>query len=306
MKLIYAGAPAFSVPPLAALRQAGFEVLAVLTQPDKPVGRKGVLTPTPLKAYALQEGIPVLEYAKVRDNVSALAQMGADALITCAYGQILSKEILDIPRLGVLNVHGSLLPLYRGSAPIQRALMNGDKETGITIMKTDVGMDSGDILSQEKTLIDSDDYVEDLYAKLSVIGARLLLDTIDGYESGKIKPVPQNAECATYAPMLKKEEAYIDFSASCEQVRNVIRGMGYGVCLLGGTPLKIFRADLRESLGRPGEILVAAKDEFVVACGTGALAITDVQASGKKRMKTADFLNGMRISAGEFLARVKD
>ena len=306
MRIVFLGTPEFAVPSLSALSEK-YEVAGVITQPDREKDRKGRLIKGAVALTAESKGLPVFQFEKIKtEGADALRALHPDIMVTCAYGQILSKEILDIPRLGVLNVHGSLLPLYRGSAPIQRALMNGDKETGITIMKTDVGMDSGDILSQEKTLIDSDDYVEDLYAKLSVIGARLLLDTIDGYASGKIKPVPQNAECATYAPMLKKEEAYIDFSASCEQVRNVIRGMGYGVCLLGGTPLKIFRADLRESCGRPGEILVAAKDEFVVACGTGSLAITDVQASGKKRMKTADFLNGMRISAGEFLARVKD
>ncbi len=305
MRIVFLGTPEFAVPSLNALTE-NYEVVGVVTQPDREKDRKGRVIKGAVASVAESKGIPVFKFEKIRtEGADALRSLRPDIMVTCAYGQILSEEILNIPRLGVLNVHGSLLPLYRGSAPIQRAIMNGERETGITIMKTDVGMDSGDILSQQKVTIENDDYVGDLYEKLSVIGANLLIKTIEGYVSGSIKPVPQDAGRATYAPMLKKEEAYLDFSASCESVRNVIRGMGYGVCLLSGAPLKIYRADLREDNGKPGEILVAAKNDFVVACGAGALEITELQASGKKRMKTSDFLNGTKIAAGEFLTSAK-
>lgn len=226
-------------------------------------------------------------------------------MITCAYGQILSQEILDIAPLGVLNVHGSVLPKYRGSAPIQRALINGEKKTGVTIMKTDIGMDTGAILSMEELEINGDDYVGDLYEKLSCMGADLLIKTLDGYLSGEIIPVPQNDALATQAPPLKKEEAYLDFTRSAESVRNVIRGFGYGVCEFRDEQLKIYRAEAIDDCGEntAGTVVTAVKHDFIVACGSGALAISELQACGKKRMKTADFLNGVHVMPGEILRK---
>jgi methionyl-tRNA formyltransferase len=220
-------------------------------------------------------------------------------MVTCAYGQILSQEILDIAPLGVINVHGSILPEYRGSAPIQRALIDGKTETGITIMKTDIGMDSGDILAIEKLAIEDGDYVSDLYRKLSEIGAKLLIETLDKYISGQIIPIKQDESKVTFAPPLKKEESVIDFSRPATEIRNTMRGFGYAVCSYKGTPIKIYNAETVDLEGDNGEVLRAQKKELVVACGDGALKINELQMSGKKKMATADFLNGVKIAVGD-------
>lgn len=302
MRIVFLGTPAFAVPSLTALHEK-YGVAAVVCQPDREKDRKGRPVEGAVKAAAGALKLPVFQFEKIkRDGVEILKDLRPDLMVTCAYGQILSQEILDIPPLGVINVHGSLLPAYRGSAPIQRALINGESKTGVTIMKTDAGMDSGAVLSSESVDIQSDDYVDGLYDKLSVAGARLLCETLDDYIAGKLKPVPQDEEKATYAPMLKKEEAYIDFDRSAAEVRNLIRGFGYGICGLSGQSLKIYRADLADGTGCPGEILSAAKGMFVVACRKGALRLQELQLSGKKRMTAADFLNGVKLCVGDSLS----
>lgn len=306
MRAVFLGTPDFAVPSLNALCGCA-EVVAVVCQPDRERDRKGKVIEGAVKKRAAELGIPIYQFEKIRrDGVESLRSLAPDIMITCAYGQILSQEILDIAPLGVLNVHGSILPRYRGSAPIQRALINGEKETGVTIMKTDIGMDTGAILAIEKLPIADDDYVGDLYDKLSVIGAELLVKTLAGYVNGGIKPVPQDDAFATVAPPLKKEEAYLDFNNSAESVRNIIRGFGYGVCGFRGEQLKIYRADIadNEANVKAGTVIKAVKNDFIVACGEGALALTEVQASGKKRMRTADFLNGVRVSSGEKLTKI--
>lgn len=305
MRVVFLGTPEFAVPSLDALYEH-VEVVGAVCQPDRERDRKGRIIEGAVKRRAEELGIPVYQFEKIRrDGVETLRALAPDVMITCAYGQILSQEILDIAPLGVLNVHGSVLPKYRGSAPIQRALINGEKKTGVTIMKTDIGMDTGAILSMEELEINDDDYVGDLYEKLSCVGADLLIKTLDGYLSGKIIPVPQNDALATQAPPLKKEEAYLDFTRSAESVRNVIRGFGYGVCEFRDEQLKIYRAEAIDDCGEntAGTVVTAVKHDFIVACGSGALAISELQACGKKRMKTADFLNGVHVMPGEILRK---
>ena len=305
MRVVFLGTPEFAVPSLDALYEHA-EVVGAVCQPDRERDRKGRIIEGAVKRRAEELGIPVYQFEKIRrDGVETLCALAPDVMITCAYGQILSQEILDIAPLGVLNVHGSVLPKYRGSAPIQRALINGEKKTGVTIMKTDIGMDTGAILSMEELEINGDDYVGDLYEKLSCVGADLLIKTLDGYLSGEIIPVPQNDALATQAPPLKKEEAYLDFTRSAESVRNVIRGFGYGVCEFRDEQLKIYRAEAIDDCGEntAGTVVTAVKHDFIVACGSGALAISELQACGKKRMKTADFLNGVHVMPGEILRK---
>ncbi len=305
MRVVFLGTPEFAVPSLDALYEH-VEVVGAVCQPDRERDRKGRIIEGAVKRRAEELGIPVYQFEKIRrDGVETLRALAPDVMITCAYGQILSQEILDIAPLGVLNVHGSVLPKYRGSAPIQRALINGEKKTGVTIMKTDIGMDTGAILSMEELEINGDDYVGDLYEKLSCVGADLLIKTLDGYLSGEIIPVPQNDALATQAPPLKKEEAYLDFTRSAESVRNVIRGFGYGVCEFRDEQLKIYRAEAIDDCGEntAGTVVTAVKHDFIVACGSSALAISELQACGKKRMKTADFLNGVHVMPGEILRK---
>ena len=305
MRVVFLGTPEFAVPSLDALYEHA-EVVGAVCQPDRERDRKGRIIEGAVKRRAEELGIPVYQFEKIRrDGVETLRALAPDVMITCAYGQILSQEILDIAPLGVLNVHGSILPKYRGSAPIQRALINGEKKTGVTIMKTDIGMDTGAILSMEELEINGDDYVGDLYEKLSCVGADLLIKTLDGYLSGEIIPVPQNDALATQAPPLKKEEAYLDFTRSAESVRNVIRGFGYGDCEFRDEQLKIYRAEAIDDCGEntAGTVVTAVKHDFIVACGSGALAISELQACGKKRMKTADFLNGVHVMPGEILRK---
>lgn len=305
MRVVFLGTPEFAVPSLDALYKHA-EVVGAVCQPDRERDRKGRIIEGAVKRRAEELGIPVYQFEKIRrDGVETLRALAPDVMITCAYGQILSQEILDIAPLGVLNVHGSVLPKYRGSAPIQRALINGEKKTGVTIMKTDIGMDTGAILSMKELEINGDDYVGDLYEKLSCVGADLLIKTLDGYLSGEIIPVPQNDALATQAPPLKKEEAYLDFTRSAESVRNVIRGFGYGVCEFRDEQLKIYRAEAIDDCGEntAGTVVTAVKHDFIVACGSGALAISELQACGKKRMKTADFLNGVHVMPGEILRK---
>lgn len=305
MRVVFLGTPEFAVPSLDALYEHA-EVVGAVCQPDRERDRKGRIIEGAVKRRAEELGIPVYQFEKIRrDGVETLCALAPDVMITCAYGQILSQEILDIAPLGVLNVHGSVLPKYRGSAPIQRALINGEKKTGVTIMKTDIGMDTGAILSMKELEINGDDYVGDLYEKLSCVGADLLIKTLDGYLSGEIMPVPQNDALATQAPPLKKEEAYLDFTRSAESVRNVIRGFGYGVCEFRDEQLKIYRAEAIDGCGEntAGTVVTAVKHDFIVACGSGALAISELQACGKKRMKTADFLNGVHVIPGEILRK---
>ncbi|MDR0426577.1 MAG: methionyl-tRNA formyltransferase [Clostridiales bacterium] len=299
MRIVFLGTPGFALPTLNMLHRT-FGLAAVVCQPDREKDRKGRLVEGAVRRRANELSLPVYQFEKVsRDGAAALKGLRPDLMVTCAYGQLLSQEVLDIPPLGVLNVHGSLLPKYRGAAPIQRALMAGEAETGVTVMKTDKGMDSGAIVSAVRVPVPDGMYVDGLYEALSEAGARLLAETLPGYCSGELVPVPQDAAAATLAPPLKRADYLLDFSLGAETLRNQIRGAGEGHCLFRGEPFKVYRAELCPAAGKGGEVLRADKTGLCVACGAGALVFTWVQAAGKKRMAAADFINGSRIRTGE-------
>ncbi len=300
MRVVFLGTPDFAVPTLNALVEK-YDVVAIVCQPDKAKNRKGELIFGAVKQRALELNIPLYQFNKIREEgVQILKDIAPDIMITCAYGQILSQEILDIPKYGILNVHGSLLPKYRGSAPIQWSLIDGEEKTGVTIMKTALGMDTGDVVSKREIIIDDSMYLEELYSALKVMGAQLLIDTIDEYVSGKIVPIPQNEDMATKCRMLTKEDAKIDFSASNTTIRNRIRGLGYGYFLYNNEPVKVYRAELREGKGNCGQILSHTKEGVEVACNNGSVLFTSLQMPGKKRMDAKDFINGVKLS-GEVL-----
>lgn len=302
MRVVFLGTPNFAVNSLNAVAQR-YDVVAVITQPDRERDRKGRVIEGAVAKRAKELNLPLYQFDKIRrDGVQTLKSLAPDLMITCAYGQILSQEIIDIAPMGIYNVHGSLLPKYRGSAPIQRALINGEKYTGVTIMKTDIGMDSGDILAVEKVEIDENDYVDELYEKLSVVGAKLLIETIENAIEGKIVPIKQDENEVTYAPMIKKDDEKIDFNNSAKVVRDKIRGVGFGVCLYGETIVKIFKLSEKrlDDDYKIGAVVYADKKGIVVACANNsAIVITELQQSGKKRMHAVDFLNGVKISTGD-------
>ena len=304
MKIIYAGAPAFSVMPLAALQDAGFEVAAVVTQPDKPTGRKAVLTPTPLKSFALSRDIPVLDFAKIRDHIAELKEIGADAMVTCAYGQILTQQVLDSFPAGVYNIHTSLLPRWRGASPVQHAILAGDKETGVTVMRTDIGLDTGDILLQEKIEISLSDTAATLSERLSQMGAKLIVAALRAVQEGTAVFRRQLQEGATLCKKICKEECLVDFSKPAEELSCLIRAMSpepLAFSRLHGKLVNFYFAEAAEgdAEGACGEVVRADKTGIYVKTGRGILKISELQQEGGKKLKAADFVNGRKISVGD-------
>ena len=299
MKLIFAGTPAFALPALRALF-ASETVAAVLTQPDKPQGRKGVLTPSPVKTEAERLGIPVLQPVKLREDYSALAALGADLMVTCAYGQILTQNILDLFPLGVWNVHASLLPAYRGAAPIARAVMDGEDRTGVTIMKTEAGLDTGDMLLQESVAIEKTDTAGTLATRLASVGAELIVKALRLIESGtcELKRQGEGFVCKKVA------RTQVDFTRPANEVSALIRGLSpsplsFGV--VNGLTLNFYTAEALETEeGDPaGTVLVSSpKTGFIVKCGRGAVRILRLQPAGGKEMSDKDFCNGRKVSEG--------
>lgn len=305
MKIIFLGTPDFSVPSLQALIDSHHEVLAVVTQPDKPVGRSGKLCFSPVKELALKHNIPVLQYKKIRlEGVQDLKDLAPDIMVTCAFGQILSKEIIDIAPHGIINVHASLLPLYRGAAPIQWSVINGDKQTGITIMQTEEGIDTGDIIKVEKTDIGNEETSEELFERLSVLGATTLIKALDDIESGKAVFVKQNDELATHVKMLKKEDGLLNFNQNSETLRNFIRGMNSwpsAYTFLNGKMFKVFKGSLYNGdFNAPCGTVVLAdnKNGLVVKTKDGALRLDVIQAEGGKKMTDTEYLIGHKIPVG--------
>ena len=302
MRIAFLGTPEFALPSLDMLRKSG-HTLAVFTQPDRPVGRHATLTPPPTKAYALEHGIPVYQFEKIRlpEGVAALKSFAPDLMVTAAFGQILSAENLAIPKYGCINVHGSLLPKYRGAAPIQWAIINGESETGITTMMTDIGMDTGDILLVDRIAIDPDETAGELFERMAILGAETLRQTIAALEAGTLVRTPQDETQATKCPMLKKEHGKLDFSKSAVSVHNRVRGTNPwpgAYALLGEEPLKIHqtrRSDLPIGSEPVGILKGNAKSGLFVRCADGWLEIVELQAIGGKRLSAKDYLAGKAL-----------
>lgn len=310
MKIVYAGAPAFSVPPLKALLSAGFEVAAVVTQPDKPVGRKAILTPTPLKAFAAESGIPALDFPKIREHAAELSALGADCMVTCAYGQLLTQEVLSAFPCGVFNIHASLLPRWRGASPIQHAILAGDTETGITVMRTDIGLDTGDMLLVKKVPIAPEDTADTLSEKLSALGGECIVAALHAVQKGEAAFTPQPDEGMTLCKKIKKEECAVDFSRTSAEICNLIRAMNpapLAYAYLRGAPVNLFFAQPAETEiaegARPGEVVRADKTGIYVRAGEGAVKILELQAAGGKRMRAADFVNGRKAAVGDIFSK---
>lgn len=297
-RVVFMGTPDFSVPVLETLVIEGYQVVGVVTQPDRPVGRKRILTPTPVKAKALDLGIPVFQPEKIKEDYQQVLEWQPDLIITAAFGQIIPKILLDFPKLGCINVHASLLPKYRGGAPIHKAIINGEKETGVTIMYMDVKMDTGDMISKVVVPIDEYDHTGSMFEKLSVAGAKLLADTLPEIISGTIKATPQNHEDATFAWNIKRENEQINWDQPSRTVYNQIRGLHpwpVAFTTLENMSVKIWWATpiAQEYEAEPGTIVALEKDGIIVVCGDRkGIKITDVQFAGKKRMDVTSVLNG--------------
>ena len=293
------GTPEFAVPCLAALHEH-CEVIGVYTQPDKPRGRGQKLVPSPVKAWAVERGLPIYQPVKVKtaEAVDELKMLKPDLIVVVAFGQILSQEILDIPPYGCINVHASLLPRYRGAAPMQWCVINGEKKTGITTMLMDAGLDTGDILLKEEIEIGPNMTLEEVHDALMGIGSKVLLETLEELSAGTLKRIPQQGE-SNYAPMLTKETGHIDWTKSPEEIHNLVRGLNSwpgAYALWDGQKYKIWRTELQNEKGealQPGTAQAAAQGIMVSAGdGTSRLMITELQAPGKKKMSAADFLRG--------------
>ena len=305
MKVMFAGTPDFAAAALKAIAEAGFEIPLVLTQPDRPKGRGMQLQASPVKQVAESLGLPVAQPASLRNNDEALALLkaqDADVMVVAAYGLILPQAVLDTPRYGCLNIHGSLLPRWRGAAPIQRAIEAGDAETGICIMQMDAGLDTGAVVSEHRYPIKPDETSASAYAVLTELGARAIVADLQQLAQNRsLSATPQAADGVTYAQKLSKEEAKINWQKPAEVIERKIRAFNptpAAWTLWQDAPLKIWRAEVIEQSGRPGEVLSFCADGLVVACGDKALRITELQPAGSKRMEIAAFAASRHIETG--------
>lgn len=308
-KVVFMGTPEFAVPSLDALCDAGYDVVGVFTQPDRPAGRGNKLTACPVKQRALERGLDVYQFEKIKapEGVAQLRALAPDLAVTAAFGQILTREILDIPTHGTVNVHASLLPKHRGSAPINWCIVNGEREAGVTLMLTDVGIDTGDMLESRATPIGELETAGELTGRLSVIGAELLRDALPRYLSGELKPVKQDEALSSYEPMLQKTMGEIDWSGDAAAIANQVRGLNpwpgaYTDMPEGRLKLYLARAVENDTEAAPGTVIVSGpKTGLVVKCGTGALEILEMQAPNAKRMTAKAYLAGKKIDVGTLL-----
>ena len=304
MRIVFMGTPDFAVPSLQALAENGYEVAGVFTQPDKPKGRGNKLTPSPAKECAIRLGIPVFQPNRIRrDGVEDLKSLAPDLCVTAAFGQILSQEILDIPKMGTVNVHASLLPRHRGSAPINWCILMGEEKTGITTMLTDKGIDTGDMLLQREMTILPEETAGELSSRLSKLGALTLLETLALLKAGNCPRIPQDHEAHTYEPMLKKEMGLIDWRKSAREIVNQVRGLTPWPGTYTPFPegiLKVAKVRAEEGLsGVPGQVLAAdGKQGLIVAAGNSAVRILMLQAPGGKQMDARDYLRGHPLATG--------
>ena len=314
MKIVYMGTPEFAVLPLEKLAACGYEILAVVTQPDKQKGRGKVTSMSAVKEWAIAHGIEVFQPIKVRsqENVNQLRQYNADLFVVAAFGQILSKEILSIPKYGCINIHASLLPKYRGAAPIQWSIIDGEKQTGVTIMQMDEGIDTGDMLDQVVVEMDSTETAQTLHDKLSVAGADLIIKVLSNLENGGIQPIKQNNEQSCYAKMLDKTMGNIDWNQSSHSIECLVRGLNpwpSAYSYLDGKQIKIWEAkaipeiELTSGLlattveteKKAGCVLQVMKDKLIIQCGEGVLEVTKIQTPGKKMMSVREYLAGNKL-----------
>ena len=311
MRIVFMGTPDFAVGSLQALCESGkHEILAVVTQPDRPKGRGNKLLQTPVKEYALEQGLTVYQPQKVKtpDFVELLHELQPELIVVAAFGQFLSKEILELPKYGCINVHASLLPKYRGAAPIQYAIIKGEKESGVTIMQMDIGMDTGAMLDKVVVPIEENTTMGELHDALREQGAALLLEVIDKIAAGTAVAEPQDNEQATYATLLDRSMEHIDWSKTAQEVHNLIRGFNPAPStftkLPNGKSLKIWGSKMtaKSSTAAAGTVIETGKHSFFVACGEGVLEITEVQPESKKRMPAQVFLNGRGVQEGDLLA----
>ena len=311
MRIVFMGTPDFAVGSLQALCESGkHEILAVVTQPDRPKGRGNKLLQTPVKEYALAQGLTVYQPQKVKtpEFVELLHELQPELIVVAAFGQFLSKEILELPKYGCINVHASLLPKYRGAAPIQYAIIKGEKESGVTIMQMDIGMDTGAMLDKVVVPIEENTTMGELQYALREQGAALLLQVIDKIAAGTAVAEPQDNEQATYATLLDRSMEHIDWSKTAQEVHNLIRGFNPAPStftkLPNGKGLKIWGSKMtdKNSAAAAGTVIETGKHSFFVACGEGVLEITEVQPESKKRMPAQVFLNGRGVQEGDLLA----
>lgn len=307
MKIVYAGTPEFAVAPLREIIENGFEVVGVITQADKPQGRKGILTSPPVKTFALSKGLPVLQPNKIRDELTCVQALGGDIMITCAYGQILTQPVLDAFTNGVWNIHAGLLPKYRGASPIQSCILAGEEKTGVSIMKTELGLDCGDILLVEETDIGETETYGELSERLSILGAKAIVKALNALKTGEYKLTKQSEENVQTVRKIGKEHAKIDFTKTTKEIVNLVRAMNpapVAYTEINGNKINVYRAEQAEYAEETnavcGEILSdSPKRGLLVQCANGVVKLTEVQAAGGKRMRGGDFLNGRKVQKGQ-------
>ena len=303
MKIIFMGTPDFAVGTLRSLAEAGHEITLVVSQPDKPKGRGHAMVPTPVKVVAEELGIPVFQPVKIREAKDVLEKTEADVCVVAAFGQIIPASILHMKKYGCINVHASLLPKYRGAAPIQWAVLDGEEKTGITTMYMEKGLDTGDMIDKAEVVLDKKETAGSLHDKLMVLGANLLLETLKKLEDGTAVREKQNDEESCYAKMLSKDMGQIDFTKSAREIECLIRGMNpwpSAYTSLDGKTMKVWEADVLDAQSKeePGTIVEVNKKEIIVATGSNDLALHEIQLAGKKRMQVQAFLLGYQVEAG--------
>jgi len=310
MNLVFMGTPSFAVPTLERIVAAGHRVTAVFTQPDRPKGRGGQMALPPVKDAALRLALPVHQPERVRrpEVVEQLKQLNPDAMVVVGYGQIIPQSIIDIPRLGIINVHASLLPKYRGAAPIQWAIANGETRTGVTTMRIDAGLDTGDMLLRWESEIAPGENALELGERMSVAGADLLVETLTGLENGTVQAEPQDNRAATLAPILKKEDGVIDWTQSAAAIHNRVRGLQpwpVAQTMFRGRPLQVWKARVGP-VGHSGTAgSVIGSRPLLVGCGQGSLELLEVQLEGRKRISAVEFANGNRLTENEKLGETR-
>ncbi len=305
-RTIFMGTPDFACPTLQKLIARDEQIVAVVTQPDRPKGRGQKMLPPPVKVLAELNGIPVFQPPKVRDPafIEIIRDLKPDVIVVVAFGQILPKALLDIPPQGCINVHASLLPRYRGAAPLNWCLMNGETETGVTTMLMDVGLDTGDMLLTRKITLDDEENIVSLHDQMAVMGGELLGETLDRLAAGELVPVPQHDADSCYAPMLNKEHGIINWDTDARAIHNQVRALAVwpgASTVIGGQVLKVFRTRIGDGSGLPGSVLQAARNSFEVACRSGSLFLEELQLAGKKRLPCSSFLAGHAILPGTLL-----